>query len=1222
MAYVPLSRGLFARAQRGIVVSRIGSASIFSTVPALRGYRTPSKAQSESSPTRTSKRAPSSKKPSPSEKQKSDSATESKPKRTNPKPKNPKPVPSTPPTVKPVPRPPRKVAQKSETAVQVYPLKSTAHFHKVSRLLGTPGDRLLPPLTISRRGGRETYPIYNQEIWNKHHGIEYLPTPSTGNQPMKSYIQVVTTPTADTPGTALLLHFPDKRYIFGQISEGFQRACTERGVKFSYLTDVFLSGRMEWANTGGMIGVILTQADALASAATALEELNRERGITKGKGVKEEHGGSYAIRDGQLIDQRGHLTIHGGRNLAHTLATARRFVFRKGMPVFTKEYDSESMANGATDGGDPFETPSWSDSNIKVWAMPVSSSQSSSRSRGSSRSSESSARKRSLDEFQEKPTAMDRRAEDQITRQSIVNDMFNSTWRMDALTETPLAEVKMPAAMFVRNPETKDLEQYRGPAPGSDEPLPDINVFVRRPWPGATVERLPASTPCDEAVSYVVRSHDIRGKFDPKKAAALNIARGPDYARLTKGETVTSTDGKEITPDMVLGPARLGKGFAIVDLPTPDYVDGLVSRPEWQSPSVTTNLEAFVWILGPGVGDHPRLHEFVKSMSHCKHTVASSDYSPNYLSMASIARLSVNMARINKDNYIVPVHDNVTLPQPGTGSGKPTGASLFSPLESGLVINMEPKFELDRSEVVPLFNAASALGKMPRAVTTRLTTVEARLKKEPFRKMLAQYRQNTPGADAEIIALGTGSSSPSKYRNVSGTLVKVPGYGYYLLDAGENTLGQLKRIYNPEELREVLQNLRMVWISHLHADHHLGTASIIKAWYRENYPDGIPASDAIETDVSKILQEKRLFVVSDEHMTMWLEEYANVEDFGFGRVMALSAAPYNEDGEFRTKLTYRHCRADGTYPGHNETQPAGPQVTEVKFDDPNLRTATGLSNLQAVRVSHCRGAMALVLEFPHGFKVSFSGDCRPSRPFATIGKGSTVLIHEATFLDNMRGSAIAKKHSTVAEALEVGRLMDARAIVLTHFSQRYQKTSAIEPNHTAPPNTTKPGGGGGGSGQLVTPDIPDDNDNEPSEPTTPNPANRPITVYRSPKLTIPIVAAYDYMRIRVGDMPTTQSYAGVIDKLHECHERHVALMAEKQRLLREREEALLTEAKRSKHKGQHKAKTAEKQPEQQATALPSAGEIEEMFSKKEHAVWYGSESEDGWVTSDGEGGGR
>jgi hypothetical protein len=32
--------------------------------------------------------------------------------------------------------------------------------------------------------------------------------------------------------------------------------------------------------------------------------------------------------------------------------------------------------------------------------------------------------------------------------------------------------------------------------------------------------------------------------------------------------------------------------------------------------------------------------------------------------------------------------------------------------------------------------------------------------------------------------------------------LKVPGYGYYLLDCGENTLGQLKRVFEPEELRE------------------------------------------------------------------------------------------------------------------------------------------------------------------------------------------------------------------------------------------------------------------------------------------------------------------------------------------------------------------------------------------------------------------------------------
>src|SRR5699024_1916888 len=148
-------------------------------------------------------------------------------------------------------------------------------------------------------------------------------------------------------------------------------------------------------------------------------------------------------------------------------------------------------------------------------------------------SGQQSPRKRSLDEFQEKEDGVDmrdRRLREQIMRQSVVTDMFNSSWRMDALIETPLAEVKMPASMFIRNPETKQLEQYMGPAPGSDQPLPNIKVLVRQPWPGATVEKLPPTTWCDEALSYVVRNHDVRGKFDPKKAEALKIRKGPDYA--------------------------------------------------------------------------------------------------------------------------------------------------------------------------------------------------------------------------------------------------------------------------------------------------------------------------------------------------------------------------------------------------------------------------------------------------------------------------------------------------------------------------------------------------------------------------------------------------------------------------------------------------------------------------------------------------------------------
>ena len=78
------------------------------------------------------------------------------------------------------------------------------------------------------------------------------------------------------------------------------------------------------------------------------------------------------------------------------------------------------------------------------------------------------------------------------------------------------------------------------------------------------------------------------------------------------------------------------------------------------------------------------------------------------------------------------------------------------------------------------------------------------------------------------------------------------------------------------------------------------------------------------------------------------------------------------------------------------------------------------------------------------FKFSYSGDCRPSAHFASIGKDSTVLIHEATFDDELQGEAMAKKHSTISEAVAVGVAMRAKRTLLTHFSQRYAKLPKVD----------------------------------------------------------------------------------------------------------------------------------------------------------------------------------
>jgi len=97
----------------------------------------------------------------------------------------------------------------------------------------------------------------------------------------------------------------------------------------------------------------------------------------------------------------------------------------------------------------------------------------------------------------------------------------------------------------------------------------------------------------------------------------------------------------------------------------------------------------------------------------------------------------------------------------------------------------------------------------------------------------------------------------------------------------------------------------------------------------------------------------------------------------------------------------------------------------------------GIQFLQNVPVLHCHHAYGLVVDLRSGEKLVYSGDTRPCQKLAAAGLNATVLIHEATFDDSMVESAKKKRHSTVSEALSIGRQMHARSIVLTHFSQRY-----------------------------------------------------------------------------------------------------------------------------------------------------------------------------------------
>lgn len=143
---------------------------------------------------------------------------------------------------------------------------------------------------------------------------------------------------------------------------------------------------------------------------------------------------------------------------------------------------------------------------------------------------------------------------------------------------------------------------------------------------------------------------------------------------------------------------------------------------------------------------------------------------------------------------------------------------------------------------------------------------------------------DVPG-DLAVTFTGTSSAVPSKYRNVSGIYVQLPRSVMsapapaLLLDCGEGTFGQLTRRFgvpgsasgtlnapeDPPHADAAVVALRLVWISHMHADHHLGLPRIIAQRARAMAEAGDDP------------RSRPLLVVGPTRLYQWLSEFACVE---------------------------------------------------------------------------------------------------------------------------------------------------------------------------------------------------------------------------------------------------------------------------------------------------------------------------------------------------------
>ncbi|OMO69077.1 zinc phosphodiesterase ELAC protein 2-like protein [Corchorus olitorius] len=328
---------------------------------------------------------------------------------------------------------------------------------------------------------------------------------------------------------------------------------------------------------------------------------------------------------------------------------------------------------------------------------------------------------------------------------------------------------------------------------------------------------------------------------------------------------------------------------------------------------------------------------------------------------------------------------------------------------------------------------------------------------------LPRCLENIQREDLEIIFLGTGSSQPSKYRNVTAIYLNLFSRGSLLLDCGEGTLAQLRRRYGMEGSNNAVKKLACVWISHIHADHHAGLARIL----------------ALRRDLLKEVPHEPLIVIGPSQLERFLDAYQRLEDldmqFFDNKTTTIvpwetfeldnessnnQLVPENNEGikhfdlasKFSESLQGSSKRRKLSVPVDNVA--TFPLLKRLK----KVLNEAGLERLVSFPVVHCPEAFGVILKAADrinssgkvipGWKVVLFKDQIDTQSFSIVAAhaspASSSFSLKATFEDGMDGEAIAKNHSTTKEAIEVGDSAAAYRIILTHFSQRYPKVPALD----------------------------------------------------------------------------------------------------------------------------------------------------------------------------------
>ncbi|RUR34434.1 ribonuclease Z [Vreelandella nanhaiensis] len=279
-----------------------------------------------------------------------------------------------------------------------------------------------------------------------------------------------------------------------------------------------------------------------------------------------------------------------------------------------------------------------------------------------------------------------------------------------------------------------------------------------------------------------------------------------------------------------------------------------------------------------------------------------------------------------------------------------------------------------------------------------------------------------------LLFLGTSAGVPTKARNVTGiALRESKGKGWYLIDCGEGTQHQVLRT------KLSFTSLKAILITHVHGDHCYGLPGIlasagmngrkapltivaptgIKAWLEATY-------EATQLGLPFVLE----FIASDDLPSVEFENVA-VATFALSHRVACYAYTFTEKN-VDAALNIEKLTQKGI--------PRGPlwgqlkQGLDIEFAGELLKSHEFLIFKNKPR------------------KVVIAGDNDRPELLIEACAGAQVLVHEATYTQEMAQKAIEVGHSYAKLVADFAETVQLPNLVLTHFSPRYQLNPQASPS--------------------------------------------------------------------------------------------------------------------------------------------------------------------------------